>query len=223
MQKQWGTIYVNPNSKSTQILDQFLAKYIDQINRRIFLKIVRVTNQNVDEVKKRGIEQTPTLVVGNAKYVSLEKIVKILTPPADQKDSFGFGNSNPNDLITQYHTTILDTGDDNKDDDETNPDNRANVLREKMSAFQKRRPAMSGVEGNSKLSGGRRVQAGNSKAKFSNDDEFRKASNIDNIIETPTQKYMDDNDGGAILEEYFLQEAINSGKKVGKPRRRSQN
>lgn len=217
MSRIWGTIYVNPNSKSTKILDQFLAKYIDQINKRVFLKIVRVTNTNVEGVKKRGIEHTPTLVIEGKSYVGLEKIVKVLTPPTDQRDSFGMGNTSPNDLINQYQQTILNTGDDNKEDNDMDPDVRSNVLREKMAQFQKRRPAMEGVDKSAKVTGGRRVHPGSlGKSKFDTDDDFRRASGVDNITETPSQRYMDEADGDSILEDWYLQEAINSGKKVGK-------
>jgi hypothetical protein len=49
------------------------------------------------------------------------------------------------------------------------------------------------------------------------------AARVDNITETPVKKYMDDEDGALILEEYYLGEANASGKKQSnKPRRKPQ-
>jgi hypothetical protein len=217
MSKPVVIIYINPGAQSTKILDQFLAKHIDQINEHLFVKRIKVTSKNVAMVKKKGIDHTPTLVYNRRKFVSLEKIIRILTPPAEHKDHYGYGNTSSDDLVHQYHSTILDTGDDNKEDDDLEPDNRTNVIRQKMAAFQKRRPQMDGVEGSRKLKGGRKVKTVQpTKSKFDTDEEFRKAARVDNIAETPSRKYMDEDDGAMILEDYYLEEANKSGKRVGR-------
>jgi hypothetical protein len=217
MSKPIVIIYVNPGSKSTIKLDEFLADNIDQINEHLYVKRIKVTGKNVALVKKKGIDHTPTLVYNRRKFVSLEKIIRILTPPAKHKDHFGYGNTSSNDLIHQYHSTILDTGDENAEDDDMDPDNRTSVIRNKMAAFQKRRPQMDGVSKDSKLKGGRKVKATQpAKSKFDNDDEFRKASRVDNISETPARKYLEEDDGAMILEDYYLNEANMSGKQVGR-------
>lgn len=217
MSKPIVNIYVNPHAESTKILDVFLAKHIDQINQHLYVKRIKVTGKNIAIIKKKGIDHTPTLVYNRRKYVSLDKIVRILTPPAENKDHYGYGNTSSNDLVHQYHSTILDTGDDNGEDDETDPETRSNVIRQKMAALQKRRPEMDGVDTKRKLKGGRKVKANQlGKTKFDNDEEFKKYAGIDNIIDTPARKYTDDFDGAMILEEYYLDEAMKNGKKIGK-------
>lgn len=217
MSKPVVVIYINPGAQSTKILDQFLAKHIDQINEHLFVKRIKVTSKNVSMVKKKGIDHTPTLVYNRRKFVSLEKIIKILTPPAENKDHYGYGNTSSDDLVHQYHSTILDTGDDNREDDDLDPDTRTNVIRQKMAAFQKKRPQMDGVDVKNKLKGGRKVTARQpAKSKFDTDDEFRRAAKVDSVAETPSRKYMDEDDGAMILEDYYLEEANRSGKKVGK-------
>ena len=215
MSKPIAEIYVNPKSKTTEILNQFLAKYIDQINEHLFIKRISVTNENIALVKKKGIDHTPTLVYNRRKVVSLEKIVKILTPPSEHKDHYGYGNTSSNDLVTQFQSSILDTGDDDPEEDDMSPEARSNALRQKMTAFQKKRPEMDGVEKKNKIGGGRKVKSTQpAKSKFDNDEDFKRASGMDNIIQTPSKKYMDDEDGDMILEDYYLTEALNSGKKV---------
>lgn len=207
-------IYVNPTADSTKILNDFLAKHINQLNMFFYVKRINVTSKNVKEVRRRGIDNTPTLVYNNRKFVSLENIIKVLTPPADQKDHYGYGNTNPDDLIEQNRKEIIDDGDDDNDDD--NLDNRDTVIRQKMAALQKLRPEMNDVDKKSKISGGRKIKPiKNAKQNYDTDDEFRKASNVDNITETPTKRYMTEEDGDLILEEYFLNEAMMNGKKVG--------
>src|SRR6185437_1254188 len=214
--KPIATIFVNPDSKSTKLLEQFLVKNIDRINEYIYINRIKVTPKNVAAVKRKGIEQTPTLLFNNRKYVNLERIIKLLNPPAENKDHFGLGNANPDEMVYQYQSGILDTGDENGEDLELDPETRSNVLRQKMAAMQKRRPQMDGVENSRKLKGGKKVIARQPiKSKFNDDEEFRRAARIDNISETPSKRYMDEQDGEMILEDYYLNEALQSGKKVG--------
>ena len=215
MSKPIAEIYINPKSKTTEILNQFLAKHIDQINEHLFIKRISVSSENIALVKRKGIDHTPTLVYNRRKVVSLEKIVKILTPPSDHKDHYGYGNMSSSDLVNQFQNSILDTGDDDPEDNDMSPEARSNVLRQKMAALQKKRPQMDGVGDKNKIIGGRKVKSNKSVAsEFKNDDDFKKATGMDNIIQTPVKKYMDDDDGAMILEEYYLTEAINNGKKV---------
>lgn len=217
MSKPIVIIYLNPKSKSTEILEKFLASYIDQINEHLYIKRVKVNSKNLELVKKRGIQHTPTLVYNKRKFVSVEKIIKILTPPADQKDHYGYGNTSSDDLIHQYHTTLLDTGDDNNDDDDLDPKIREAVLKQKMAAMQKNRPQMDGVDKTRKLNGGRKIKNNQPiKSSFNSDTEFMSATNLNTVAETPTRKYMDEDDGALILEDYYLEEANRNGKKVGK-------
>lgn len=215
MGKPTVIIYVQPDAKSTEILTNFIAKHLDRINHSLTVRIIRVTARNAKLVKQSGIERTPTLVYDGRKFVTLEKIVKILTPPELNQDNYGYGNTSSDELIHKYQNAILDTGD---EDDETDPGVRGEVLRQKMAALQKRRPAMEGVDKSRQLRGGRKVTARPpAKAKFDSDDDFRKATRVDNIEDTPTKAdYMDETDGARILEDYFNDEADRSGRKVGK-------
>jgi hypothetical protein len=220
MNKPIAVLYINPTAKSTELLDSFLAKYIDKINQHLYIKKIKVSSKNIDEVKSRGIIQTPTLVYNQRQIISVEKIIKFLTPPSDSKEQFRSGVSNPDDLIHQYQDTLMQQED--VDDDPGDAINRDAEIRQKMAALQKRRPEMDGVDRKAKLDGGRKVKATQPvKSKFDNDDDFRSAARVDNITETPMKKYMDDEDGAMILEEYYLSEANASGKKQStKPRRK---
>ncbi len=148
----------------------------------------------------------------------------ILTPPEINKDNFGYANSSPDDMVHQYQSTIIDAGDDGGlGEDENDPSVRADVIRQKMAAMQKRRPEMSGELGDRKLKGGRKVTSRQpAKKTFGDDEEFRRASRVDNIDETPMKEYDDDTDGARILEDYYNDEADKSGRKkmTGKISRR---
>lgn len=209
MSKPIVTIFINPGSQSTVMLDKFLANNIDQINEYLFVKRVKVTSSNAAELKRKGIDHTPTLIFNKKKFVSLDKIIKILTPPSKNRDHFGYGNTNPDDLILQYQSTVLDTGE--EEDNENDPENRNNEIRQKMSMLQRQRAQLEVKNNGKKLKSNNNV-----KSKFDSDDDFRKASHIDDITETPSKKYMEEADGDMILEDYYLEIAQQSGKKVGK-------
>jgi len=73
------------------------------------------------------------------------------------------------------------------------------------------------VESKQRLRGGRQLKSTAPKqSSFASDEEFYRASGVDNMQGTPSRSYMDESDGDLILEEWYLQEANNSGKKVGK-------
>lgn len=217
MSKPVVIIYVNPQSNNTKLLDQFLARHIDQINRYIYVKKINVTAENVQQIKKKGIDRTPTLVFNNKKYVNLENIIKILTPPNDSRDSFGFGNTGPDEQIHKYHEDMMLKVDD-QEEDEDDPENRENVLKQKMAALQKKRQRMDEeTASETKLTGGKHPKtSGLSKTEFKDDDEFRRATKVDQITETPVKKFMSEDDGDIILEDYYLEMANQGGKKVGK-------
>src|SRR5271168_263757 len=144
MSKPVVSIYINPDAQSTTLLNKFLAKNIDHINEYLFIRRIKVNSANIASVKKKGIDHTPTLVYGQRKFVSLEKIIKILTPPANNKAHYGYGNANPDDLIQQYQNSILDGGEEDESPDEMNPETRSNTLRQKDASFIKRRSQITG-------------------------------------------------------------------------------
>jgi hypothetical protein len=204
-------IFVNSKAASTKILTKHVSKHIDALNKVIHLEIVRVTEKNVAQIKQMGVTRTPTLLYKNKKYVSLEKIIQILTPPKHTKESFGLDIGSPDELIHKYHDGVINAQD---DDDEDDPRiSREDDIRRKMTAFQKRRPEMLGVEKIRKIKGGRKVVARTVKSKFRNDNEFRQAAGIDGQEETPRKQYFDDQDGESILEDYYNAEADRMGRK----------
>lgn len=215
MGKPTVIIYVQNEAKSTQILTAFIGKHIDRINHYLTVRIIKVTAKNSRIVKANGIERTPTLVYNNRKFVTLEKIIALLTPPELNKDNYGYGNTSSDDLVQSYQDNIINAGDD--DDDPADPDVRTKVIQQKMAALQKRRPEMNGVDTDRKLKGGRKVTSRpGGRKEFKDDEEFYKASRVDNIEDTPTKNYMDESDGALILEEYYNSEADAAGRKVGK-------
>lgn len=223
MSKPIVVIYVNPDSESTKLLNQFLARHIDQINKYIYIHRINVTNENVNAIRKKGIDRTPTLVYNNKKYVNLENIIKVLKPPTENKDNFGFGNTGPDELIHEYHNNLILKKEDDEDDDV--PENRTKEIQQKMTALQKRRPRMDdGPMSESKSLGGRKSKSmgNNSYSSFDSDDDFRRASKVDQITETPVKRFMDDEDGAIMLEDYYLDMAKETGlKRETKSRRRS--
>jgi hypothetical protein len=222
MNKPVVVIYVQKDQKSTKVLTDFIANNIDRINHSLIIKLTTVNAGNAKAVKGSGIERTPTLVYDGKKFVTLEKIIQILTPPEITKDNFGYANTNPDDLVHQYQSTIMDAGDDGDDGDDQ--DTRGEVIRQKMVQMQKKRPQMDGVEGDRRLNGGRKITSKQPpKKQFSDDDEFRRATRVDNVDDTPMKEYTDDIDGSRMLEDYYNDEAdkagrLHTGKRSGRRR-----
>lgn len=219
MQKTIVVIYVNPDAESTKLLDKYLAKNIDELNKYIVIKKIKVNKENSELIKKKGITRTPTLVFNGKQFVSLEKIINFLKLPSQSKDSYGTGNISSDDLVLQYQNDAIQPKENEEEEqDDMNPETRGEELRQKMMALQKRRPAQAET---SKPKDMRKSKStSNSKINFETDEDFRKASGTDNILETPTKKYMDDMDGELLIEEYYLDEAIKSGKKPSTRARR---
>jgi glutaredoxin len=210
-------IFVNEGSKATKILMDFIAKNIDKINERIIVKIIKINKKNVEICKSKGVQAAPTLIYGKKHITGVDDIIRVLSPPQQSKDGFGQGYLSADEYVHSYQDSILNTGGD-EEEDEMDPGVREQVLKQKMAALQKRRPQMSdNVDSKQRLRGGRKLKAsGGKQASFATDDEFYKASGVDNVQSTPSRNYMEESDGDLILEEWYLQEANNSGKKVGK-------
>jgi hypothetical protein len=210
-------IFVNPNARSTTILTNFIAKHVDQINRKMFVKLIQINKKNVEIVKRKGVTQAPTLIYGKKHIVSLESILKVLTPPRETRDNFGQNHMSADEMLHDYHDSILNTGD-IEDDDETDPSVREQVIRQKMAAMQKRRPQMSDDVGTAQhLRGGRKLKSrAPRQSEFNSDTEFARAAGMGNMQSTPSERYMDEADGELLLEDYYLDLANQGGKKVGK-------
>jgi len=205
-------IYLKEGAKSTKILLNHICKYIGDLAKVMVLKPIYIDKKNVAAAQKIGISRTPTLIYKDKHYVSLEKIVQVLTPPKRAKLGFGLSANSPDELIHSYHDGIMNAQD-NDDDDDDPRINRDEDIRRKMAAFQKKRPQMKGVGDEKYIKGGRKVVAKSVKSKFKSDSEFREAAGIDEIKATPSKKYYDDEDGDSILEEYYNSEADKMGRK----------
>lgn len=214
-------IYIKPNAQSTKILTRYVAKNLDIINQYVMVKFIRVDKSTIAFVKKQGIKHTPTLVHNKKKYVTLEKIIKILTPPNQRKDNFGYGKTSSDEFLHEMQMAVLDDESD-IDADDLDQDRRGEELRQKMAAFQTKRPEMKGVSRKQKLRGGRKVHANNpKKTDFRNDNEFRNLTGVDNIDSTPAYGGFTAEDGDLLLEEYRNQLADDEGRvHSNKPRRR---
>lgn len=207
-------IFVKPGAKSTQILTRHIGKHIDSLNKVLLVEIIQVSEKNVAAVKKMGVTRTPTLVSGKKKCVSLEKILRALTPPQNTKEGYGIDVRSPDELVQKYFDGVINTQDDEEEDDPRV--SREDDIRRKMSMFQKRRPEMKGLEKDNKryIRGGRKIVAKKGgKNKFRSDSEFRKESGVDEQEDTPRKRYFDDQDGDRILEDYYNAEADHQGRK----------
>jgi hypothetical protein len=214
--KKKVTIYVQPGAKSTIILTKHISKHIDNLNKILVINIIQVTEKNVASIKKMGITRTPTLISGKTKCVVLKNIMQALTPPQNAKERYGVDVGSPDELVQKYFDGVINTQDDEGDDDPQI--SREDEIRRKMSAFQKRRPEMRGLDDKDKyIRGGRKVVTRQAKkAKFDSDTDFRQAAGIDEQEETPHRRYLDDQDGASILEDYYNAEADKMGRKPNK-------
>jgi glutaredoxin len=210
-------IFVNDGSRATTVLTGFIAKNIDKINEKLIIKMVKINKKNFEICKRKGVRVAPTLIYGKKHITGVDDIIKVLSPPQTSKDGFGQGYSSADEYVHSYQDSILNTGGD-EEEDEMDPSVREQVLRQKMAALQKRRPQMSdNVDTKQRLRGGRKTKAVSPKqSSFANDEEFYRATGVDNVQTTPSSNYMDESDGNLILEEWYLAEANQAGKKVGK-------
>ena len=212
-------IIMSKNAKSSAVLiDNHLSKHIDALNQILFIEFIYVTKANTNKLKATGIRQTPTLIYGDRTFTGIDKIIKVLTPPAQNKESFGYGITSPEEMLHNWQSEILDTREDDDSLDENDPEVRSQQIRQKMAAFQRRRPAMEGGEEKHKIKGGRKLKAKKSEHlggydQQQGDDKFLKDSGLSDLQDTPGG-YVEDTDGELILEEYFLEVAKDEGKRV---------
>lgn len=207
--KPFVVIYVKPGAESTRTLLRFIGKHIDMINEKLIVKIVKINKNNLAEAKKRGVRQTPTLIVNGKKYVSLEKIIKLLTPPQTTQASFGSGMASGEDMVEAYHMSILDDGDD--EDDEK--DLRHQEIQQRMA--QLRRQRKSRTEDKPVT---RRSRRNRGQKTFDDDNSFIRASRKNRTQETPYVQYNDD--GAEFLEQYKLDWANANGRRPIDPKKR---
>ncbi len=213
-------IFVSPDSQCTKNLYEKIDPILTELNKNnIILRFVKVTQANKDQIIKQfDIHRCPTLAYRNTRKIGIDDIVAYLITCIKVRRSQK-ASTTPEDLMTKYQRGILDLGD-NKEDDED--EKRSDTIRKKMEEFQKRRPKMMGVDSASKLPGGKPVKAVKRTIKFSDDGDgdkkFVEQSGINEI--NPPAQYSREEDGDMTLENYYLDEAIRSGKQVKtKPRK----
>jgi hypothetical protein len=216
MSKPTVVIYLSPNGKSTKVLADHLATVIDDLNKIIMIHFVYISKANADKVKAKGIKKSPTLIYGNRKFEGLENIIKVLTPPKRERETYGYGITNPDEMLHKWQSDVIDTYAEDEDEEDIGGEMGRRKLQERMEAFQKRRPKMDGVSKKHQIPGGRNVKSRNTQKDYNperGDDDFIRDSGINNIVQTPTDTYVQDTDGELILEDYYLDEAIMAGKK----------
>jgi len=216
MNKPVAILFVQKQTAITNNIANYINKNITVISQHVVLKRVYVNTTNAAQLK---VTKTPCLRIGNKNIIGIEEIMNALTPPKKNVESYGIGALSPDEQILQYQFNIMNSEDSEVSESEL----RADEIRQKSEAFQKRRPAMDGCEKGPFIRGGRKIiNNKTTPTSFDNDEDFYKASRKDNIVFTPTAKYEDNLDGDSILEDYYNIEADKSGRKPNtKPIRRS--
>jgi hypothetical protein len=209
MSKPEVIIYLSPNGKSTKILTDHLAKFIDDLNKMIMIKFIYISQANAKKVQQKGIRKSPTLIYGSRKFEGLDNIIKVLTPPKRERETYGYGNTNPDEMLHEWQNYIIDGKGDEEEEEDITGDGGRKRLADRMAAFQKRRPQATDTKG--KVNKKKTVHKDYNPEK--GDDEFIRDSGVNNVIQTPTDTYVQDTDGELILEDYYLEEAVAAGKK----------
>lgn len=204
------TLYLNPIAATTQLLTQFIAKHIKQINETHEIVTVKVTADNTPTLRNKGITRTPTMIYNGKMIIDINQMKAILTPASRAKETFGVGNTSPEELLDMYNRSILHS---DPNEDEDNGALNFDKVREGMIAMQKRRPVMDNDKHNT---GGYKLPVKPAKKQpvFTDDDSFMAVSGVDNISQTPVSKYGDEYSGESILEDYFNDEANQMGRKI---------
>jgi hypothetical protein len=215
-------IYLKTKSESAKMLTAHLAKHIDQLNELIMINFIYITEGNAQAVQRKGIRRTPTLIYYNRTFEGLDKIIKVLTPPKNNSENYGYGVTSPDEMLDKWQSDIIDSTAEEEEEDDMSPEARSEQIRRKMAQMQKNRPQMHGVPSKNKISGGRKLTAPKAQKEYSNDDDFLNASGISSVKATPASPYVDSADGELILEDYYLDEALKNGKKTKSERRRPQ-
>lgn len=204
-------IYVNPSSETTKVLIAFIADNIDEINKRVKIQRIMVTPKNMKAVQAAGISKTPTLVFNGKSYEGAQKIMRMLKPPSSYQDNFG-NNSTPEEMVHKYLNNAIQPGGDDDEEDNDRGGNRAEELRQRMAALEKRRNGMIGGKDNpATRASGKRGKKPDMRT-FNTDEDFVGA--VDTGEETPTESAMEEN-GDLIWENELNKMADEAGRKVG--------
>lgn len=195
---------------ASAVVISFIAKY--KQNRAALPVTVEYVNPEAEKrLQAIGVKCLPTLVYkGKAHIDGWENIKKKLIPRTQAKESLGEGTTAPEEYIEKYMSSVINEGDD--DDGGSGDALQRDEIQRRMSAFQKKRPVMEGVERTHHLSGGRKVVGKKQNKSYENDDEFIADSGVGDS-DTPRDDYFTDTDGELLLENYRNQEADSFGRK----------
>lgn len=210
MSKPRVILYISPNSPTSNSLKAFVAKNIREISRVMYIQIVPVTREMIPTLRNRGITGTPVLDNGARIITDFREIVRELTPAQKLQQRQRLTDD---EEIYEYQHSMIGTEEDalRERDDEDEEYLSKDTVKRRMESFQRRRPENLGIESAPK--GGRKITASRAPAiEFDSDESFLSHTEHDNI---PLPS-IDFNDGDTMLEDYYNQEADNSGRKLGK-------
>lgn len=213
--KKIAKLYVVPNSRQANVISRHIANVLDDLNRcGVYIENHFVAGRGEQEALRAGVKSTPTLVFNGAFYEGTDTIIRVLTPPSRGVDRPPISTTSAEEFLEAYHRRILSTG----DEDTETADDRGMNIRQKIAAFQKRRPEMQGVQ--DAVPGGRKItQKRVDPINFSSDDDFRRMAGVDNLEPTPAAGFGSAEDGLAILEDYYNSQADESGRQHTRTRR----
>lgn len=219
-QKPKAVLYLNASGKNTEILMNHIAQHVDTLNRYLVIDFIYITASNTAAVKKHGITKSPAMIYAGKKYEGVGDILRVLSP-APPKEQHNIDDLSPDDILLYWQQKHSDPNDDSED--ENDPDTRKREIQQKMAMIQKRRPVMVGVDNNHKLAGGRPITksgAGKSYGDYgtqAGDSVFLQDSGRDEVVGAANDEQ---SNGELMLEDYYLAEAYQFGKK-NTPNRRA--
>lgn len=186
-------LYVNKNSQNTNALLRFIAENVNAINRVMYIRIIKVTSRNKNEIKRKGITEVPALIYKGVLYTGVKDIVKIITPPKPRNN---FGPKCEEEVINDFHQQILH---DYNDDDTLGDELDSEEIRKRMAKLSERKPHCS--ENNTYQPPRRQIDT----RPVQSDEDFIRRAQLDNVQSTPPQFAHED--GDMILAEYYAKVA----------------
>jgi hypothetical protein len=126
-------------------------------------------------------------------------------------------------MLHKWQSDVMDNKTEEEEEEDISGEIGRRRIQERAAAFQKRRPKMDGVENKNKINGGRALKSKTTQKDYNpdhGDDDFIRDSGVSSVVQTPTDTYVQDTDGELILEDYYLNEALASGKKQSTSRRK---
>lgn len=204
-------IIVAKGSNATTLITEFIGKHINAITQRgIVVEFKFATPANQEALRRKGITQTPTMIIGKNVFVGHDNIIRALTPNRDRKLGPGPGSLTDEESLQREMMREMT----NRTEDPDEKELREEEIRKRTAEMQSRRTVMAGLPpGDKPVPGGRAVrQKADQGKKFESDNDFISASQRDNIMPTPTERTYSEIDGQATLEDYWNREADSMGR-----------